>query len=64
MGLLSYGRQPVSGTLHDQLYPQPTGTVPIWVNGRHILRSPITEPGSLGNTIKIKALSRELGNAG
>ena len=26
------------------------------------MRSPIAEPGSLGDTIKIKALSRELGN--
>ena len=28
------------------------------------MRSPIAEPGSLGDTIKIKALSREPGNAG
>ena len=28
------------------------------------MRSPITEPGSLGNAIKIKALSREPGNPG
>ena len=29
-----------------------------------VMRSPIAEPGSLGNTIKIKALSREPGNPG
>ena len=28
------------------------------------MRSPIPEPGSLGDTIKIKALSREPGNPG
>ena len=36
----------------------------IWVNGRCVMRSPIAEPGSLGNAIKIKALSREPGNPG
>ena len=28
------------------------------------MRSPIAEPGSFGDTIKIKALPRELGNTG
>ena len=38
--------------------------MPIWVNGCCALRSLIAEPGSLGNTIIIKALSRESGNPG
>ena len=50
--------------LHDQSYPQPEGTVPIWVNGRCVMRSPTAAPGSLGDTIKIKALSREPGKPG
>ena len=36
----------------------------IWVNGRCVMRSPIAEPGSFGDTIKIKVLSREPGNPG
>ena len=36
----------------------------IWVNGRCVMRSPIAEPGSFGDTIKIKALPREPGNPG
>ena len=38
--------------------------MPIWVNGRCVIRSPIAEPGGLSNAIKIKALSREPGNPG
>ena len=36
----------------------------IWMNGCCVMRSPIEEAGSLDNTIKIKALSREPGNPG
>ena len=32
------------------------------MNGRCVMGSPVAEPGSLGDTIKIKALSREPGN--
>ena len=38
------------------------GIVPIWVDNHCVMRSPIAEPGILGDTIKIKALSREPGN--
>ena len=36
----------------------------MWVNDHCVMRSPIVEPGSLGNAIKISALSREPGNPG
>ena len=32
------------------------------INGRCVVRSPIVKPGSLGDTIKVKALSKEPGN--
>ena len=38
--------------------------MPIWVSGCCALRSLIAEPGSLGNAIIVKALSREPGNPG
>ena len=50
--------------LHKQLYPQPEGTVPIWVDDLCVTRSPIAKPGSFGDSIKIKALSRDLRNLG
>ena len=36
----------------------------MWVNGYCVMRLRILEPGSLGNAIKISALSREPGNPG
>ena len=36
--------------------------MPIWVDGRCVMRSPIAEPGRCGNPIKINALSREPSN--
>ena len=47
--------------LHEQLYSQPEGTVPIWMDGRWVMRSPIAEPGRCGDPIKINALSRDPG---
>ena len=35
--------------------------MPIWVNGRYVMRLPIAEPGNLGDTVKIKTLSRGVG---
>ena len=36
--------------------------MPIWVNGRYVMRSPIAESGRSGVPTKINALSREPGN--
>ena len=46
------------------MYPQPEGTMPIWMNVHCIMRLPIAEPDSFDETIKIKALSREPDNPG
>ena len=42
----------------------PKGTVPTWVDGYCVMKSLIVKSERSGNPIKIKALSRELGNTG
>ena len=39
-------------------------TMPIWVNGCCVMKSPVAESDRSGDTITIKVLSRELGNTG
>ena len=63
MMLFSLERQIIYWRFHDQLYLEPDGTVPIWVNGCCIMRS-IAGLGRHGATVKIKALSKEPDNTG
>ena len=62
MILFSHGWQIIQCRLRQQIYPEPKGTMSIRVNDRCVMRSPIAKTDRRGNTIKITALSRELGN--
>ena len=58
------GRQSIWWKLHEKLYPKLDGTMPIWIDGYCVMRSPIAKSDRIGDTANITALPRVPGNPG